>query len=125
MADTAPWATRVGGRLVVVEADTVLEAQTATGLVFEGFHPATDAELDEWNAIVDDPLEAHDVETVLRMLRRRTREAGRKRLQHRRRGRTDIAPEHDVNRSNAVRWVVLAAKLEAMLADTSSEREAA
>lgn len=125
-----PWATRFDetwtrhglqvpqtrSHLVVVWAGSAEAAQSKSGLVMEAFHPASDAELDEWQDTLDVPLDMHELGVLTGLVRRKLRAVSRSRQ----RGPSIIPSAHDANRTQARRLTTVAAKLEA-LADEAVE----
>jgi hypothetical protein len=95
-------------RTVVVWARSPQEAGEKSGLVFETFREATDAELDVWLEKTDDPLTARELRALLGMVMRAQRAVGRKRLKARERGRIDS------DQKLARRYAALQRKLELM-----------
>lgn len=95
-------------RTVVVWASSPEEAGEKSGLVFETFHEATNAELDAWLEKTDDPLTLREVRALLGLVARAQRAVGRKRVKARERGRIDS------DQKLARRYAALQRKLELM-----------
>lgn len=105
--------------LVVVWAVDPDDAREKSGLVFEPFHEATDEEMDEWELIVDDPLDERELEQLATMVAKQSRHVGRRRLKNRQRGRTSgMRLERDGDRKWAGHLAVLFGKIEARAKET-------
>lgn len=116
--------------LVVVDAESPAEAQVLTGLTLEDFRPATDAELDEWDELCEEPLTRRDASSIIAMIQRQQRQLGKRRLRDREatvdeatgeqvppRWDPSFPPERDHNRGKARFLAVLAGKIDSLGAD--------
>ena len=108
---------RVEQKLVVVPATSPSDAQLASGLIDSTFREATEAELEEWDAITAADLNDKDVEALLYLVRRAAREIAKRRIKDREKGRR--AHARDAVRFKARKYAELVGKLEVY--DTKGE----
>jgi hypothetical protein len=67
-------------QLIVVDAESVADARRESGLVELDFHPATDAEVEEWDAVCRGRLSEGDIDMLLRFVAKEQRQLARRRV---------------------------------------------
>jgi hypothetical protein len=112
-------------RLVVIDAADAEEAQRRTGLVAEEFAEATNADLDEWEDLLDEGLTDKDIRFALGALNAEVKRVGRRRRRDRETGRwtEDGDLSFDMNRSRAYRLFMSTAKLEDLMLEDETVKE--
>ena len=112
-------------RLVIVDAADEEEAQRRTGLVAEEFTEATEADLDEWEDLLDQGLTDKDIRFALGALNAEVKRVGRRRKRDRETGRwtEDGDLSFDMNRSRAYRLFMSTAKLEDLMLEDETVKE--
>lgn len=108
-------------RLVCIDVDDQDQARRDTGLVDVDFHPATDAEVEEWHLLTSEELDEHDLVRLERLVRGEIVQVGNKRLRDVFHGRSGERQERDLGK--AVRLSMLRGKLLAWLSELEEEHE--
>jgi hypothetical protein len=106
--------------LVVVQAETAGDAMVDSGLIFESFREATEAEAEQWDALTAEPLTEADVESMLSILRVEQRQTGKSRARARTKGRLGLVARDGYK---ARKLALLRGKLEVMETDGAAVGE--